>query len=340
MPSHLAEFQNAMLPAVEESMRAIVGRARHDADNGLYAMLAYHMGWEGPGAGPKAQGKRVRPLLLLLTTEASGGEWHRAVPAAAAVELLHNFSLIHDDIEDNGETRRGRPTVWKQWGLPLALNGGDALFGLANIAMLELHPPVDAKTTLLAARILHQTALQLTQGQHLDISYEDRPTVSIDDYWQMVEGKTAALLAACTELGALIAGLDDANRRAYREFGRMLGLAFQAWDDYLGIWGDTALTGKSVTGDLMERKKTLPVLYGLQRNGAFARMWRDGMPHVPADVPRMAKALEADGARAYTKAVAASLTEEALNALETAAPQDAAGEALTELAHLLLKRKH
>ncbi len=339
MTSALAAFQETMLDAVEQAMQAVVGRAHHDHDDGLYAMLAYHMGWEGEGAGPKARGKRVRPLLLLLSTAAAGGNWRRAVPAAAAVELLHNFSLIHDDIEDNGELRRGRPTVWTQWGLPLALNGGDALFTLAHLAMLELHPPVDAETTLLAVRILQQTALHLTQGQHLDISYETRDNVSIEAYWEMVEGKTAALLAACTEMGALLGGAQEAERRAYREFGRMLGLAFQAWDDYLGIWGDAALTGKSTTGDLMEHKKTLPVLYGLQQNGDFAHLWHKGLPQAPADVPSMADALEADGARAYTQAVAASLTEQALNALEKATPQGAAGDALRELAQRLLRRQ-
>ena len=340
MTADLTTFQEIMLPAVEQAMRAVMGRARCENHDALYHMLAYHMGWEGEGAGARARGKRVRPLLLLLTTAATGGNWHRAVPAAAAVELLHNFSLIHDDIEDRGESRRGRPTVWARWGLPLALNSGDALFTLAHIAMLELHPPVDAETTLIAARILHQTALHLTQGQHMDIAFEQRNNVSVDEYWQMVEGKTAALLAACADLGALLGGADEAHRRAYREFGRMLGLAFQAWDDYLGIWGDAALTGKSTTGDLMERKKTLPVLYGLQQAGAFAHAWEQGRPHAPADVPALAAALETDGARAYTEAVAASLTTQAMDALAEAKPHGEAGIALRALAQQLLHRQH
>ncbi len=340
MTADLTVFQETMLPAVEQAMQAVLARARCEDHDDLYHMLAYHMGWEGEGAGPKARGKRIRPLLLLLTTAAAGGNWHRAVPAAAAVELLHNFSLIHDDIEDRGETRRGRPTVWARWGLPLALNSGDALFTLAHIAMLELHPPVDAETTLIAARILHQTALHLTQGQHMDIAFEHRDLVTVDEYWQMVEGKTAALIAACTDLGALLGGADDTHRRAYREFGRMLGLAFQAWDDYLGIWGDAALTGKSTTGDLLERKKTLPILYGLQQGSAFARAWEQGHPHTPAEVPALAAALETDGARAYTEAVAASLTTQALEALDEAAPQGDAGAALRSLAHHLLRREH
>ncbi len=336
----LAEFQQQMLPAIDQAMQAVVDRSRSKGCTELHAMLAYHLGWRGEGAGPSAQGKRVRPLLVLLATEAAGGEWHRAVPAAAAVELLHNFSLIHDDIEDRGETRRGRPTLWTQWGTPLALNSGDALFALANIAMLELHPPHSAETTLIASRLLLQTALRLTQGQHLDLAYESRAQITVDDYWRMVEGKTAALLAASTELGAILADAPETTRRAYHEFGRMLGLAFQAWDDYLGIWGDAALTGKSTTGDLMERKKTLPVVYALTQNGAFARRWQAGEPRTPADVPALAQALEADGAKAYTQAVATSLTTQALEALEEAQPRGDAGEALRTLAKRLLHRQN
>ena len=336
----LADYRRVMLPAVEQSMQAIVEWVGGEDYRQLQEMLAYHLGWAGEGAGEKARGKRIRPLLVLLSTAAAGGKWEHAVPAAAAVELLHNFSLIHDDIEDNGDLRRGRPTVWKKWGLPQALNAGDAMFALAQIAMLELHPPVSAELTLQASRILHQTSLRLTQGQHLDMLFEDRAEVSVEEYWNMVEGKTAALIAACTELGALLAGVSDPERRAYHEFGRMLGLAFQAWDDYLGIWGDSALTGKSTTGDLMERKKTLPVIYGLERAGRFAQMWRAGEPRSPEVVPLLAAALEEDGARAYTEAVTADLTNQALAALDSAAPKGEAGRALRELVSILLRRDY
>lgn len=335
----LSDFQRLMIPAVEQSMQAVLEWVGGEEYHQLQEMLAYHLGWAGEGAGEKARGKRIRPLLLLLSAAAAGGNWRQAVPAAAAVELLHNFSLIHDDIEDKGDLRRGRPTVWKKWGLPQALNAGDAMFALSQIAMLELHPPVSAQITLQASRLLHQTAVRLTQGQHLDMLFESHDSVGIEEYWQMVEGKTAALIAACTELGALIAGASDPTRRAYHEFGRMLGLAFQAWDDYLGIWGDSALTGKSTTGDLMERKKTLPVIYGLRQGGKFAHLWESGEPRSPESVPTLANALEEDGARSYTEAVTADLTTQALAALDNAFPAGEAGEALRELTHLLLKRK-
>jgi len=324
-----------LINAIETEMRRILALADGQPYALLQHMMAYHLGWEGEGAGPKAGGKRVRPVLVLLTASAAGGDWQTALPAAAAVELLHNFSLIHDDIEDDSPLRRGRPTLWKLWGIPQAINTGDTMFTLANLAMLELALPPEH--TLRAVRIFQQACLRLTQGQFLDISYEAARRLPLDAYWPMVGGKTAALLAACTELGAVCAGAPPATQAAYREFGKNLGLAFQALDDELGIWGDEALTGKSAASDLLEGKKSLPVLYGLQQEGTFARRWMQG-PLQAAEIPALAAQLEAEGARAYTRETAARLTAESLAALERANPQGQAGEALRALAHRLLKR--
>ena len=169
-------------------------------------MLAYHMGWEGEGAGPAARGKRIRPLLVLLTSGAAQGDWKNALPAAAAVELIHNFSLIHDDIQDGSDQRRGRPTVWKLWGTAQAINSGDAMFALAHLTIFRLAGTTNEHTAFQAAHMLQETCLELTKGQFLDMSYETQSQLMIDDYWPMVSGKTAALLATCTELGALVAG--------------------------------------------------------------------------------------------------------------------------------------
>ncbi|RMF47839.1 MAG: polyprenyl synthetase family protein, partial [Anaerolineae bacterium] len=278
------------IPPIENEMRRILALADGENFHSLHYMMAYHLGWEGEGAGPNASGKRVRPILVLLTASAAGGDWHVALPAAAAVELLHNFSLIHDDIEDDSPLRRGRPTVWKLWGIPQAINTGDTMFTLANLAVLELALPPER--TLQAARIFQRTCLRLTQGQFLDISYEDERSLPLEAYWPMVGGKTAALLAACTELGALCAEASPEAQEAYREFGEKLGLAFQALDDELGIWGDEALMGKSAASDLLEGKKSLPVLYGLAQEGEFARRWMAG-PLTPQEIPALAAQLEA-----------------------------------------------
>jgi geranylgeranyl diphosphate synthase type I len=326
-----------MLERIEAALKKAIGRIREHNVEPMRHMLAYHMGWEGEGSSPTTTGKRIRPLLVLLTNAGAGGDWPLAIPAAVAVELIHNFSLIHDDIEDNSPMRRGRATVWKRWGMPQAINVGDAMFTLAHLSMLELENSVSADTILRAARLLQETCLSLTKGQFLDIAYEARGDLDMEAYWPMVSGKTAALLATCTELGPLIAGVDAACCAAYREFGHSLGLAFQAQDDFLGIWGDAALTGKSAESDLLTAKKSLPVLYGLSLNGDFARAWQAG-PIQADDIPKLAGQLKLEGAFDYTLERADRLTNQALKALDLAQPSGEAGEALRTLAIGLLHR--
>ncbi len=333
----LSSLSEHYLPAIETTLQQAVERLRQPGLEELRHMLAYHMGWEGEGAGPEAHGKRIRPLLVLLTAEAAGGSWSKALPAAAAVELVHNFSLIHDDIEDDSPLRRGRPTVWAKWGVAQAVNAGDTMFTLAHLTVLGLAQTVSTSIALQAAQALQETCLELTQGQYLDLSYESRLDLGEADYWPMVGGKTAALLSACACLGALAANASPATCDAYAHFGRLLGLAFQAQDDLLGIWGDMALTGKSTASDLLAGKKSLPVLYGLSRGGAFARRWGQG-PITEAEVGALAAQLEAEGGRAHTQEQADRLTVEALQALEDAHPQGEAGQALRELARRLLNR--
>ena len=327
-----------MLLAIESELRMAIDKVDEPKLIGYHQMLAYHMGWEGEGAGPDATGKRIRPLLLLLTASAAGGEWVCALPAAASVELVHNFSLIHDDIQDNSAMRRGRPTLWSKWGMPLAINAGDAMYTLAYISLLRLAETSDRTKTLQAVHILQQACLELTKGQHRDISYEKSDDLTLDDYWPMVRGKTAALLAACTELGALTAGTDPSIQEAYKEFGINLGMAFQALDDLLGIWGDIDLTGKSTDSDLISGKKSLPVLYSLELDGAFADRWKQG-PIEPSEVQLLANQLEIDGARDYTQETAACYTDKAIQAINRAKPSGNAGRELIELASKLLKRK-
>jgi len=332
------EIIQKYLPAIEAELKLSLSGIDTPLYQELHHMMAYHLGWEGPGAGPLARGKRIRPILVLLTAAAASGEWTPALPAAAGVELIHNFSLLHDDIEDNSPLRRGRPTAWKKWGVPQAINTGDSMFILAHLALLRLAETTTPTITLVATQILQQTCLRLTQGQYLDIAYEARPGLTLDDYWPMVTGKTAALIAACTELGAVVAAANESTCSAYRKFGLNLGLAFQVLDDLLGIWGDAAQIGKSNASDLVAGKKSLPVLYGLENQGDFATRWAQG-PITPAEVPALASQLAAEGARDYAQQVADRLTQEALGALEQANPQGKSGEALSELAGQLLNRQ-
>lgn len=331
-------LEQTLLLAIEKELRHAIAEIEAPGYIDLRYMLAYHLGWEGQGAGPEVSGKRIRPVLTLLTCAAAGGTWQAALPAAAAVELVHNFSLIHDDIEDNSPTRRGRPTLWKQWGIPQAINTGDALFTLAHLELVRLRETQPPEVTLQAAELLQQACLQLTQGQYLDLAYEARTDLSLDDYWPMIRGKTAALLAAGTELGALIAGAPQEQKAAFRRFGEHLGLAFQVRDDLLGVWGEAAITGKSTASDLLAGKKSLPVLYGLGQKGKFAQRWYQGNIQLQ-EIESLATQLEAEGARDHTRRAAEDLTEQALQALEEAQPRGETGEELTALAHQLLFRQ-
>jgi len=326
-----------LLPATEHALIKAVQAANVSGQERLFHMLAYHLGWEGQHAGPKAAGKRIRSTLLLLTCAAAGGDWSLALPAAAAVELLHNFSLIHDDIQDKSELRRGRPTLWAMHGAAQAINAGDAMFSLAHLSLAGLEQTTSAQTYTESARLLAQTSLRLTQGQYLDLAYESMENLKIDDYWPMVWAKTGVLIRTCVQFGTLLAGISGKQAKAFSNFAEKLGLAYQVHDDLLGIWGDPAEMGKSAHSDLLSGKKSLPILYALQKNGAFAKRWvNGGVPE--AELAELAKLLEAEGAREYTQQEAARLTSEALKALEAAKPHEQAGAALAELAEELGRR--
>ena len=253
------------------------------------------------------------------------------------MELVHNFSLVHDDIQDNSDKRRGRPTTWVKWGMPMAINVGDALFVMSTQAMMDLKEHYGPETIVRAAEILHNTCLELTRGQFLDMSYEERTDLGVEDYWPMVAGKTAALLSACCHIGALLGGADDIGQDAYRAFGQYLGLAFQVQDDILGIWGDEILTGKSAASDLIEGKNSLPVLAGLGANGRFAARWRQGAIRAE-EVQELARLLASEGGYETAAEAAKQMTDLALMSLREADPQGAAGDALFDLTDRMLKR--
>jgi geranylgeranyl diphosphate synthase, type I len=342
-------LQQTMFNAIEEELKRQVARLDQPRTALFHEMLTYHMGWAGEGAGPQAAGKRVRPLLVLLSTascfdhESNKGRngdasWLRAVSAAASVELIHNFSLVHDDIQDNSELRRGRRTVWVKWGAPMAINVGDALFVIANQAITDLKTHYPADMVVQAAEILNNCCLDLTRGQYLDMSYEERADLVMEDYWQMIGGKTSALLSACTHIGALLGYAQINQQEAFRLYGHHLGLAFQVQDDILGIWGDEALTGKSAASDLVEGKNSLPVLYALEQNREFAKRWQQG-PITLDEVNDLAALLADEGGRSFAEQAAEMQTQKALHHLEEADPQGTGGRLIRELTNSLLKRK-
>lgn len=341
----------SMLEVIETELQNQVERLDQPRTKQFHEMLTYHMGWVGDGAGPLATGKRIRPLITLLTTAScfidgeekcekdnSGMFWLHAKSAAGAVELIHNFSLVHDDIQDNSDMRRGRRTVWVKWGAPMAINVGDALFVIANQAILDMIDHYPAEMVVKAASILNNCCLDLTRGQFLDMSYEKRKDLTMGDYWPMIAGKTSALLSACTHIGSLLGYANENTQEAFRLFGYHLGLAFQVQDDILGIWGEEAVTGKSAASDLIEGKNSLPVLFALEKNGKFADRWRRG-PISASDVLAVSTMLADEGARKYAEEVSETETQKALDYLKQAQPHGEAGKVMLELANTLLKRK-
>jgi len=333
-------FFTRYLSPLEAEMRAVVQTAdpRHA---GLFGMLRYHLGWTDAefNSCQTRTGKHVRPVLCLLACEACGGEWEQALPAAAAIELLHNFSLIHDDIEDRDKTRRGRLTVWALWGEAQAINAGDALSILAQLALLRLSERnVPATTVVAALHLFNHACLAITNGQYLDIGFEHCASVSIADYLAMIERKTAALAACACEIGALIAAAPDTRRERLRTFGRHLGLAFQMRDDVLGVWGDPAITGKPVGADVARRKKSLPILYGLKHSAELRALLAQERLST-ANVRYATELLQETGSRAYAERLTREHHVQALAALEEAHLEGPAAEALHELAQTLLSRE-
>jgi len=231
----------------------------------LYGMMRYHLGWCDEKGNPARvdSGKAIRPLLCLLACRAVGGDYRDALPAAAALELVHNYSLIHDDIQDDDEERRHRPSVWKIWGKPQAINAGTAMRVIAGAALFRMRGRVDDAKLLRCIALLDETTLRLIEGQYLDLSFEDRFDITVEEYLRMIGGKTGALIACATEMGAIVGGGDENVIESLRAFGAAVGRAFQIRDDMLGIWGEASKTGKPRGSDIRRKKKSLPIVFAL-----------------------------------------------------------------------------
>jgi geranylgeranyl diphosphate synthase type I len=320
-----------MLRSIEDELKCQLSRLDRRSSIPFLEILTYHMGWTGDGAGPGTRGKRIRSLLVLLVTTACGHDWHSSLPAASAVELIHNFSLIHDDIEDGSTTRRGRTTVWEKWGIPMAINAGDALFSLANLSMMDLLSFHPQEMVLKASNFLFSSCLNLTHGQFLDMDYQEKDAITLDDYWEMIEGKTASLISTTCVLGALLGGADNETIEHYKKFGLNLGLAFQIQDDYLGIWGEEEITGKSATSDILNKKKTFPVIFCLEKGGKFSEQWKTDY-EILSDRQKLITLLEEEGSLTYTQETIRHLTSLAFEYLYKANPQE---PSRSELSHIL-----
>lgn len=242
-------------PAVDQLLRQEIG---HSNDL-IHRIARYHLGWtdESGHPGKYDRGKGIRSTMCLLACDAMSGDHRPALPAAVAIDLIHNFTLIHDDVMDGDVLRRGRPSVWKLWGIEQAINTGDMLYALAFVALTKLS---DSTMVPHASRLLSQTCVKVVEGQASDIEFEKRLDVSEDEYLTMISQKTAALISTALELGTLAAGVIDTTRNKIAALGKAMGIAYQIRDDMLGTWGDPRITGKPVGEDLRRKKKSLPIL--------------------------------------------------------------------------------
>ncbi|MDR7304655.1 family 2 encapsulin nanocompartment cargo protein polyprenyl transferase [Haloactinomyces albus] len=340
-----------MMPHEPQAQEALAWSRRH-VDPALRAAIdtlpedmrhiaGYHFGWWDEHGQPiqAGSGKTLRSALLLLTAEAVGGSVQAAVPAAVAVELVHNFSLIHDDVIDTDATRRHRPTAWSAFGISAAILAGDALLTLASGVLAGSGHPA----ALPGMRLLNTAVQELIQGQVMDLSFEQRSDVDLAECQHMAQAKTATLLAAACELGALFAGASSERTEHLRNFGHELGVAFQHVDDLLGIWGDPQHTGKPAYSDVRAGKKTLPVVFALNSDtpagNELASRYHHDTPHSATELTETAELVDHAGGRAWSQTQADQRLTQALQHLHAASPVTRATE-LDALARLVTHRDH
>lgn len=291
----------------------------------FYTIMRYHMGWVDEQGSPReaSGGKHLRPTLCLLACEIVGGDWRQALPGAAALEIVHNFTLVHDDVQDNSRHRRHRPTVWNLWGVPQAINVGDGMWAAAQLEVLRLQETgVTPDRVIMASRLLADACLKLCEGQYLDVSFESRLDVQVDDYLRMIDAKTAQLFSCALALGATVGTEGGRLISQLGVFGRELGLAFQIQDDLLGIWGDEQTTGKSAHTDVKEKKMTLPIICALKEADGEKKERLTGLYQsertelTAAEVAEVVEILDAVGARARTDEFKSQYHAQALEELD------------------------
>jgi geranylgeranyl diphosphate synthase, type I len=304
------------------------------------AMSAYHMGWTDPSGQPASQnqGKFVRPALCLWACESLGGNVDDALPAAAALEWIHNFTLVHDDIQDGDRERRGRETVWSIWGVGQGINAGDAMFAHATMQLAASNG--DNTRSLRVLRSVSAATLEVLEGQCRDLEMEGRLDVTPRAYLRMVRAKTGALIGASLEAGATIAGANDDDVRLFRLAGRLLGTAFQMRDDWLGFWGDPELTGKSATSDANRHKMSYPVVAAHRVMSPLQRKrLREVFEAESAEAePRLRELLEATGGPALTRDDPQRYAEKAVAAVARTRPSCESLEAFEAVADYVSTR--
>lgn len=348
MPNWYAKTFQDLLIAIDTSIREFINQHDHKAPI-FWHQIYEHFDYTYPNAldNPDAlsAGKRIRPLLMTVVARSLTGKYDHVLPAGIALELIHNFTLIHDDIMDASDTRRGRTTIWKNYGIAQAIDSGDGLFALGILSTLQLDLAGNsAEKTLIASRDLMQACLDTVEGQALDISFEDRLDITPDEYLKMIGLKTGRFIETAVKIGAYLSTDDQAIIDNYATFGKYLGLAFQMWDDYLGIWGDPDIIGKSATGDIEQKKKSYPITYAFthgdatQQQRLVALYSQDTLAET--DVAEVLSILDDVDARSKTQAIVEEYYTTAMNALDALALDNEDYNNLKQLAQFIIQRTY
>ena len=309
-------------------------------------MFRYYMGWADRDGKPlsAAQGKALRPTLCLFACEAAGGTVQQAMPAAVAIELIHSFSLIHDDIQDMDETRHHRPTLWAVWGIPRALVAGNVLRIVADMTLGKLADRgVSDETAARVVQVLTDAYLSMIEGQYLDLSYEGRHDIHAPQYLDMIARKTGALIRCSTKLGAVIGSREEATVDTLESYGQSLGVVFQIRDDVLGVWGEEETTGKPVGADIRRKKNSFPVVYAMSAASAedrrtLERVYSKEQPS-DADVSEVLEVMERTGVKEQADILMSEHRDRALDALSGLEIEPTIRREAEDLVHFLLVRE-
>ncbi len=340
MANSAPEWSGPGLEGVERTMR----RALEPPDASvaqLYGWLSYHVGYTSIDGrvDDGRRGKGVRPSLCLAACAAVGGSKLSAEQAAAAIELTHEFSLIHDDLQDRDRVRRGRPALWTEIGDAQAIGAGDTLFSIARHVLASIEG-IETEVRLDINTQYDRACIRLSEGQFLDLVFEGRDDVGVDEYFGMVERKTGALLGAAAGIGARLGGADAASVDALTDAGEAIGVAFQVRDDVLGLWGSAGLIGKPAGNDLRRGKKSLPIVFALNEpsaGNAIRRFWAAGAPESEAD--SVLEHIEAAGAKHFAEGEAARYVDLAVAALNRVPLDPGETQILVDLAHAAISRR-
>ncbi len=299
--------------------------------SGLYEPISYILGLGG---------KRLRPILTLMTSELFSTDYSKALDAALAIEIFHNFSLVHDDIMDDAPLRRGKKTVHEKWDINTGILSGDAML----ITAYQLFENYEGDIFKKLAQLFSKTALEVCEGQQYDIDFETRDDVTIDEYLRMIEFKTAVLLGAAMKMGAIIAKASSSDESGIYEFGRNLGIAFQLQDDYLDAFGDPKTFGKQVGGDIIENKKTILFLSAMKQGNPIQKkelldLYSIQPENISDKVDAIKDIFKATGAVEQSKSLIEFYTKEAFDVLEKLKISEDKKTLLKKFGESLMKRE-